>query len=83
MSDYTIPKQDTMVQTLEDLAVAREYLHSKGFITNAEYNHLYVLRQDIVDLMGMAMRWTVHLQAETYRKEERGEREDACNAATS
>lgn len=76
-------RQDVMVQILSDLEVDREKLRSKGFITDAEYNHLYVMRQDIVDLMNMAMRWTVSLQAETFRKEERGERENANNAATS
>lgn len=75
--DYVLPRQDTWAATLEELDVAREDLRRKGFITDAEYNHLQVMMQDIRDMASMAMRWTIALQAETYRKEERGERENA------
>ena len=62
---------DTLYKTLEDLAVRRESLHLQGKITEAEYNRLYVLMQDIMSMLRMGYRRTIHLTVETIEMEDR------------
>jgi len=62
---------DTIHKTLEDLDIRREQLYIGGKISEAEYNRLYVFKQDIISMLGMGFRWTVSLAAYTIRMEDR------------
>lgn len=62
---------DTIHNTLYDLDVRREQLYIAGKISEDEYNRLYVFKQDIVSMLGMGFRWTIHLAADTIRMEDR------------
>jgi len=64
---------EALQKTLDEQAIRREELYRDGAITEAEYNHLYVMAQDIKDLLNMGLRWTVHLMAEI-QAYERGEK---------
>lgn len=62
---------DTIHKTLEGLDVRREKLYIAGKISEAEYNRLYVFKQDIVSMLSMGFSWTIHLTADTIRMEDR------------
>ncbi len=72
MADELKPfDMDTIHKTLEELDVRREQLHIAGKISEAEYNHMYVFKQDIMTMLRMGFSWTISLAAETIRMEDR------------
>ena len=64
---------DTIHKTLDGLDVRREQLYMAGTISEAEYNRLYVFKQDIISMLGMGFRWTISLAADTIRMEGRND----------